>query len=421
MRDNEFELLSETFRKSRVRVTIAEESSVLEDLLDEGIKLFFERSELVKASLRDSLGRIKPCTVGRFRDALEFSYLVFPLSLEGQRRIILIGPFADQAFSAEQILEIGERNGIGPQKRRAMEDYFASVPVLDEYSPLFLLLQAFCERSWNGQYELVDYGRRDELSVSLMNYVLGEKEFDDVFLNMKNMERRYEMENEILRAVVSGSEQKVNQLFSLFSEQSFEKRLADPIRNSKNYCIIMNTLLRKAAEQSGVHPIYLDAISSDFAISIEQIRQSVEVRILMAEMVRSYCKLVRKNAVGKYSPIVKKTVIAISADPSAELNLHTLSQKLSVSKAYLSSIFKKETKKTLTEFIREKRMEHAAALLSGTHLQIQTVALHCGIVDIQYFSKLFKNHTGKTPTQYRKEAGDFERKGTLDSHRQAVL
>jgi len=113
--------------------------------------------------------------------------------------------------------------------------------------------------------------------------------------------------------------------------------------------------------------------------------------------------LVRKNAGGDYSPIVKKTVIAISADPAAELNLHTLSQKLAVSKVYLSSIFKKETGRTLTEFIREKRMEHATALLSGTHLQIQTVALHCGIVDVQYFSKLFKKHTGKTPTRYRKD------------------
>lgn len=406
MRDSEFELLAETFRKSRVRVVAAEENCTLGELLEDAVKPFFVRSDLLKVSLRRSLGKLKPCTVGRYRDALELSHLIFPLSLNGERRVVLIGPFAEETFSTEHILEISERNGISPQKRRAMQDYFASVPVLDEYSPLFLLLQTFCERCWNGHYEWIDYGKSEDISGALMNYVLGESVFDDVFLNMKNMERRYDMENEIINAVASGSEQKVNRLFSLFSEQSFEKRLADPIRNSKNYCIIMNTLLRKAAESSGVHPIYLDAVSSGFANAIEQIKQDVQVRGLMAEMVRSYCKLVRKNAVGNCSPIVKKTVIAITADPSAELNLHTLSEKLSVSKVYLSSIFKKEMGKTLTEFIREKRMDHAAALLARTHLQIQTVALHCGIVDIQYFSKLFKKHTGKTPTQYRKEMGN---------------
>jgi len=34
---------------------------------------------------------------------------------------------------------------------------------------------------------------------------------------------------------------------------------------------------------------------------------------------------------------------------------------------------------------------------------IQTVAQHCGIMDVHYFSKLFKKHTGKTPSQYRDE------------------
>ena len=62
---------------------------------------------------------------------------------------------------------------------------------------------------------------------------------------------------------------------------------------------------------------------------------------------------------------------------------------------------KKETEKNVSEYIKEKRIEHAMYLLSTTHLQIQTVALHCGIMDVQYFSKIFKKKTGKTPREYR--------------------
>ena len=173
----------------------------------------------------------------------------------------------------------------------------------------------------------------------------------------------------------------------------------------------MNTLLRKAAERGGVHPIYLDAISSEYAFKIEQIRQGKHVRSLMNEMVRSYCKLVRKNSVGNYSPLVKKAVLAIEADLSAELNLHTLSQKLAVSKVYLSSLFRKETGKTLTEYVRQKRMAKARTLLASTHLQIQTVALHCGMIDVQYFSKQFKRYTGKTPSQFRRETAEKRMSG----------
>ena len=63
--------------------------------------------------------------------------------------------------------------------------------------------------------------------------------------------------------------------------------------------------------------------------------------------------------------------------------------------------FKKETGKTVSEYIRDKRIEHAKYLLNTTHLQIQTIALHCGIMDVQYFSKIFKKQLGKTPKEYR--------------------
>ena len=211
------------------------------------------------------------------------------------------------------------------------------------------------------------------------------------------------MENEILDAVMFGSEHKVNQIFSVFTDNSFEKRVSDPIRNFKNYCIIMNTLLRKAAERGGVHPVHLDRMSSKFALEIERISTIDKSKEFMANMFRSYCKLVNKHSSKSYSRLVRQAVAAIEADPAAELNLHNIAEKLNVSNEYLSSIFKKETGKTITEYIREKRLSYAVYLLRSTNLQIQTIALHCGIVDVQYFSKLFKKHTGKTPTEFRAE------------------
>ena len=105
-----------------------------------------------------------------------------------------------------------------------------------------------------------------------------------------------------------------------------------------------------------------------------------------------------------YSPIVQKIILVIDSDISAELSLKTLAQKQGISSGYLATIFKKETGKTVSEYIKDKRIEHATYLLSTTHLQIQTVALHCGIMDVQYFSKIFKKKTGKSPKEYREAA-----------------
>ena len=163
----------------------------------------------------------------------------------------------------------------------------------------------------------------------------------------------------------------------------------------------MNTLLRKAAEAGGVHPVYLDKLSSEFALKIEMLPSVSENSALMREMFSSYCRLVRKHSMKSFSLVVQKTILLIDSDLSADLSLSSLAQKQNISPGYLSTIFSKETGKTVSEYIREKRVKLAVHLLSTTHLQVQTIALHCGIMDVQYFSKIFKRQTGKTPKEYR--------------------
>jgi YesN/AraC family two-component response regulator len=221
------------------------------------------------------------------------------------------------------------------------------------------------------------------------------------------MERRYHYENELMDAVTHGQSRKLATLFSAVAEDSdgyFQKRVPDPLRNAKNYCIIMNTLLRKAAERGGVHPIHLDSLSSSYALKIEQLQNAKNTRELMSEMFSSYCRLVRKHSMKSYSPIVQKVILLIDSDLSANLSLSSLAATQNVSPGYLSTIFKRETGKTITEYISDERIKLASRLLTTTHLQVQTIALHCGIIDVQYFSKTFKKKTGKTPKEYREYA-----------------
>ena len=103
----------------------------------------------------------------------------------------------------------------------------------------------------------------------------------------------------------------------------------------------------------------------------------------------------------KIKAMLEKRQEVIEKDLAADLSPHLLAENQNVSLGYLSTVFRKETGKTLSEYIREKRVKHASHLLSTTRLQIQTVALHCGIMDVQYFSKIFKKQMGMTPKEYR--------------------
>ncbi|MBQ9783997.1 MAG: helix-turn-helix domain-containing protein [Clostridia bacterium] len=400
--ENELAFLCDTFKKSRVRIFWATksefESVAARSAGDGGLGVELPHADAMRHFPRTLQER----TVYRLTDAFGFSYSYLRLPDTAEETVLVVGPYLCAVPSPSRILELGEANGISPKHQRYLEEYYTTIPVLAESDRLFLMLDAFCERIWKSpSFSIVDLNQGREGPASPLQDPTRAPALDDVLVNMKAMETRYGFENEMIRAVSLGQIHMEKQLLTAFSDRMFEKRVPDPLRNAKNYCIIMNTLLRKAAESGGVHPVYLDRTSSSFAQKIEQMASVSENAALMREMFRAYCRLVRKHTMKPYSLLVQKTILLIDSDLSADLSPNALASSQGISLGYLSTVFKRETGKTLSEYIRDKRMAHAAHLLGTTNLQIQTVALHCGIMDVQYFSKTFKRHTGKTPKEYR--------------------
>ena len=58
---------------------------------------------------------------------------------------------------------------------------------------------------------------------------------------------------------------------------------------------------------------------------------------------------------------------------------------------------------TLTDYISQQRVRKAITLINSSDMQIQDIASESGIYDVNYFRKLFKKITGKTPTEYVKQ------------------
>ena len=71
--------------------------------------------------------------------------------------------------------------------------------------------------------------------------------------------------------------------------------------------------------------------------------------------------------------------------------------ELKFNKSYLSKRFKDSFGVTLTEYINELKIKHAAYLLSVTEMTIPAICDMVGIESIPYFHKLFKKYYGTTP------------------------
>ena len=396
-----FRVLKTSFEKFRIAVNVysAAEREKLQCVGTEG-EHSFERAFL--AGALDLVGEMSENTIYKVTNSFEVSYVFFLHPTKFGGALVSVGPFGFQNLTAERVLEISEKNKLSPANTKFIEQYYSLLPVLEKDSHLFYLLESYCEEVWKKKDFFVrEVEEGAHLPAQTLDFVIERDEQRVAMANVQLIERRYQYENLLMEAVATGQMDRIRQYLSSFNSTSFKQRQPDMLREMKNYCIICNTILRKAAERGGVHPFFLDEASSAFARRIERLSTKKTCIEMLKEMALAYGKMVAENSTGDYSPIVKSSVVYIWNHLQEPLTLSHLAERQNVSKGYLSAIFKKETGKTLTEFVREARIKNAIRLLQTTNLQVQTVSQYCGILDLQYFCKQFKRVTGKSPKEYR--------------------
>lgn len=70
---------------------------------------------------------------------------------------------------------------------------------------------------------------------------------------------------------------------------------------------------------------------------------------------------------------------------------------------YFGRIFKSTFHMTFKQYLVKKRMDKAKRMLEEGNTSIRTICEEVGISNPSYFSQLFKQYTGKLPSEYKKE------------------
>lgn len=89
-----------------------------------------------------------------------------------------------------------------------------------------------------------------------------------------------------------------------------------------------------------------------------------------------------------------------------DMTLDSLSAYAGFSRYTLSRMFRQHTGETFTQYLSRRRVDMAMELLSGTRMPVTQVALQCGFNSIATFNRVFREIKGCTPTQYRVIYGD---------------
>ena len=135
------------------------------------------------------------------------------------------------------------------------------------------------------------------------------------------------------------------------------------------------------------------------------------------ESIRAFCKskstddlarvvdLIRKS---KESACIEEQAFLVSIKQYIEdhltesMTVEELASQVHFSYYYLCHLFKKLTGKSIQQYRTEKRLEKAIPMLLQTDKKISEIAPACGFDNFSYFTEVFVEHVGMSPSEFRK-------------------
>jgi len=104
----------------------------------------------------------------------------------------------------------------------------------------------------------------------------------------------------------------------------------------------------------------------------------------------------------QYSLAVLRSMDYIDQHLHERITLKSLAHYTDTRDTYLSMLFKKEKGITISDYIRDTKIEASKVLLQYYDLSVTEIAEYLAFSSPSHFIKSFKNNTGVTPEIYRK-------------------
>ncbi|MCM1264087.1 MAG: AraC family transcriptional regulator [Eubacterium sp.] len=216
----------------------------------------------------------------------------------------------------------------------------------------------------------------------------------------------YFIEKQLLEYVRQGNPELTRQflLDTAGKQQLTEGTLADtPLRQAKNIFIGTVTMIGKGGAIPG-------------GMDIEQTYQLIDTYIQECERLQSVdaIKSLQYNMVIDFTSRVQQAKLPdgvsneiftciqyIGAHLIEQISVQDIADFIGKSRAYLAAKFKRETGRTVGEYITDCRMQEAKTLLKYTGMSLAEISSYLHFSSQPYFQNVFRKYYGITPATYR--------------------
>ncbi len=329
-------------------------------------------------------------------DSIFANYIVVCLD-EINKDYILLGPYIytkDYSYNLEQYnLTLDEIS--------TLKNYHEDLPLLNKHK-ITNILRILLKSLYNDahKFEFIE-------KTNLFNFKpKNNKNTNELItlLEFESLEKISTTEYKLIFAIREGDKFLASRcLDKLLPQKTINSNDFTSIRDYKNKLIYYNTLLKKSAELESTSTVYLQILYNNNLKKIESSNDFNELYDLIHSMIIGYCDAVNNYKLKDYSTLVRKVVDYINLNLGNDLSVQNLADLFYISPTYLARIFKKEVNYSIVEYINKQKIRRSTYLLKDSNLPINQISQIVGIHDFNYFSRLFKKHMDKTPSQYRKD------------------
>lgn len=164
-------------------------------------------------------------------------------------------------------------------------------------------------------------------------------------------------------------------------------------------------IISRAAVDAGANVKDIFLINENFNSNIENFKDLEDLSVWVSNMLQRFISLTFEFEKAKHADIVYKVIEYIKENYYRHISLEEIAEITYMSKTYLSTLFKKETGYSISEYINNIRVERAQSLLINSDIRIVEIARMCGFEDQSYFTKVFRKTSGITPKKCRESRG----------------
>ena len=176
----------------------------------------------------------------------------------------------------------------------------------------------------------------------------------------------------------------------------------DPVRNMKYLFVCTATIATRFAIEGGMEAEEAYDASDLYIQRMDLLLDVEEVIALRTDMMRFFTeRMANIKKRGVFSRPVVQAQDWIRAHLSERIRVAALADVVGLNKSYLSTLFKRETGLTITGYVTEERVATAKNMLRYSEMTSAAIATGLGFSTQSYFTKVFRERTGFTPSEFR--------------------